>query len=82
MDLLHLPDLALMTSLDIPLDILSLFWPPKSIPQLSQHREDPLVSEIVMGRLDKSVAPFLVPDSLVPPLRLLLPQPVILEEEL
>ena len=51
MDLLHLPDLALMTSLDIPLDVLSHPQP---------HREDPLVSEVVVGLLEKSVASFLV----------------------
>ena len=82
MYLLHLPDLALMTCLYIPLDILSHPWPPKSIPQPSQHREDPLVSEIVVGLLDKPVASFLVRDSLVPPLQLLLPQLVVFEEEL
>ena len=82
MYLFHLPDLTLMTSLDVPLDILSHPWPPKSIPQSSQHREDPLVSEIVVGLLDQSVASFLVWDSLVPPLQLLFPQFVVLEEEL
>ena len=82
MYLFHLPDLALMTSLDVPLDILSHPWPPKPIPQTSQHREDPLVSEIVVGLLDKSVASFLVRNPLVAPLRLLLPQLVVLEEEL
>ena len=73
MYLLHLPDLALMTRLDIPLDIFSHPWPPKPVPQSSQHQEDPFVSEIVVGLLDKSVASFFVRNPLVAPLRLLLP---------
>ena len=82
MYLLHLPDLALMTSLDILLDIIPHPWPPKPIPQLHQHQKDPLVSKVVVGLLDKSIVSLLVRDSLMLPLRLFLPQPVILEEEL
>ena len=79
---LHLPDLALMESLDIPLDVLSHPWPPEPIPQTSQHREDSLVPEVIVGLLDKSLALFLVRDMLMLPLWLLFPQPVVLEEKL
>ena len=82
MDLLHLSDLALMTCLHIPLDVLPHPLSPKSIFQMSQHQEDSFVSEVVVRLLDKSIVLCFVRDSLMPPLLLLLPQPVILEEEL
>ena len=49
----HLSDLALMTTFNIPLDIVIEEGPPEAFEELSPHCKDFLVSERIMSFSDE-----------------------------
>ena len=53
---LRLPDLAFMSGLGGPLDIVDQHGPPKTQQQVCPDRENTLMTKVIMGLLDESIS--------------------------
>jgi hypothetical protein len=76
-----LADLALVTSLNIPLDIRVECGPPEAVEKGAAHGIETLVSELVMGVMDKRVSNGWVGVKLVSAMVLLPPKASPSDEE-